>query len=358
VNARADTAQHALDDATFERLVRLHRASLERFTEQLGASREDAEEIAATALLRAYQTPPGRLGVDWQPWLRTVARNLWIDMRRRRVVHLVPDEGTLERTPSGAPTVDQIAATADEARGICAAIALLPAPQRAVIYLREVRGLSYDEIALELDITLAAVTTTLHRARKSVAGDRTPLGSALGVAFAPSFMPRRGAGAARSASVSGVPVVATPRVSQPTTSGREVARLAARKQPARRAPTGAAPSTLAIAGAGAGSPLPSIETRVIGPGSSVATPIAAGTAPSVSPPATGVPAAATPADTRNSKAAAVSPGRSPVAPGRRTSAAPRSSRGAATSQQHRATGTGTGASRTCGRSEPPTPRAA
>ena len=45
--------------------------------------------------------------------------------------------------------VDQIAAAAQEARQICAAIALLPPRQRAAIYLREVRGLSYEEIGAE-----------------------------------------------------------------------------------------------------------------------------------------------------------------------------------------------------------------
>ena len=129
--------------------------------------------------------------MDWRPWLRTVARNLWIDTRRRRVVHLVDDESAFERVPSTAQSIDQIAATAQEAREICAAIALLPPAQRAVIYLREVRGLSYDEIAGELGITVAAVTSTLHRARKSVSRGRTALRSALGLVFAPFFLLRR-----------------------------------------------------------------------------------------------------------------------------------------------------------------------
>ena len=62
-----------LGDAAFDRLVRTHRPSLERYVRGLGASREDAEEIVATALLRAYQNPPAaHLEREWRAWLSTV----------------------------------------------------------------------------------------------------------------------------------------------------------------------------------------------------------------------------------------------------------------------------------------------
>ena len=88
-----------LVDAAFDRLVRAHRAPLERYVRGLGASREDAEEIAATALLRAYQSPPAaRRDSEWRAWLSTVARNVWIDAR-------LPVEATIEVASAvGAPT--------------------------------------------------------------------------------------------------------------------------------------------------------------------------------------------------------------------------------------------------------------
>jgi RNA polymerase sigma-70 factor (ECF subfamily) len=195
-----------LGEAAFDRLVRAHRAPLERYARGLGASREDAEEIAATALLRAYQHPPGvRFDQEWRAWLSTVARNLWIDARRLRQLRLVTADWVLEAVPSTTRPVDQIAATAEEARQICAAIALLPPAQRAAIYLREVRGLSYEEIAAELGITQLAVTSTLQRARETVKHHR---GGALQALAALSFTPlnslRRAARAARSASASGI----------------------------------------------------------------------------------------------------------------------------------------------------------
>jgi RNA polymerase sigma-70 factor (ECF subfamily) len=197
----------ALGDAAFDRLVRTHRAPLERSVRSLGASREDAEEIAATALLRAYLRPPGiRLEREWRAWLMAVARNLWIDAKRRRELRLVTGDGVLEAVPSASRPVDQIADAALEARQICTAIALLPSNQRAVIYLREVRGLSYEEIASELGMTVSVVTATLHRARDNVKQRRSGIANALSaLGLAPLAWLRRGAHAAR---VAGAPAAA------------------------------------------------------------------------------------------------------------------------------------------------------
>jgi RNA polymerase sigma-70 factor, ECF subfamily len=209
-------------DAAFDRLVRAHRGPLERYVRRLGASREDAEEIAATALLRAYQSPPVvHLEREWRAWLSTVARNLWIDARRRRELRLVTGDGVLEDVPSNSAPVDQIAATAEEARQICAAVALLPPAQRAALYLREVRGLSYEEIAAELGITLKAVTATLQRARGGVKQRRGRISGALSaVTCSPLALLRRGAGVARSAGASGAAAkIALPVVLMASTGG-------------------------------------------------------------------------------------------------------------------------------------------
>ncbi|HMG99248.1 MAG TPA: sigma-70 family RNA polymerase sigma factor [Gaiellales bacterium] len=197
-----------LGDAVFDRLVRAHRAPLERYVRGLGASREDAEEIAATALLRAYQSPPAaHRESEWRAWLSTVARNVWIDARRRRELRLVTADGVLESVASDNASVDQIAATAEEARQICAAIALLPPAQRAAIYLREVRGLSYEEIAAQLGITIMAATAILQRARGTVKQRRGGLSGALSaLAFSPLALVRRGARFARSGSAYGAAV--------------------------------------------------------------------------------------------------------------------------------------------------------
>ena len=237
-----------LVDAAFDRLVRTHRAPLERYVRGLGASREDAEEIAATALLRAYQSPPAaHRDSEWRAWLSTVARNVWIDARRRRELRLVSADGVLESVPSSSESVDQIAATAEEARQICASIALLPPAQRAALYLREVRGLSYGEIAAQLGITLMSVTALLQRARDSVKQRRGGLSGALSaLAFSPIALLRRGSRLTRSAGAYGaVAKVAVPVVLVASAGG--VALVA--HHPAAAAPRSAPISALRLTAA-------------------------------------------------------------------------------------------------------------
>ena len=178
----------------FDRLVREQRRPLERFVRGLGARPEDAEEVAATALLRAYQSGPiARDTRVSKAWLRTVARNVWIDTLRRQRIRLVDAGATAIEAANAAPAADHVAEAAREAREVCAAIALLPPAQRAVIYLREVRGLSYGEISQTLKTTEAAVTSTLHRARASIQATTGPRRSELlALAAVPFAWMRRG----------------------------------------------------------------------------------------------------------------------------------------------------------------------
>src|SRR3954454_15222336 len=63
----------------------------------------------------------------------------------------------------------------DDLLGLSAALEGLPERQRRALLLRDWRGLSYDEIAVELGASYQAVETLLFRARRSVAaGLRSP----------------------------------------------------------------------------------------------------------------------------------------------------------------------------------------
>jgi RNA polymerase sigma-70 factor, ECF subfamily len=137
-----------------ERVFRARRGALERYVRRLGAQPDEAEEVVATAFLRAIQhdVPIGS-DREWNSWLHTVCRNVWIVTCRRRRLRIVSDNGLVD-LPSQQGAVDQVADTAAEATRILAAIALLPERQRAVIFLRELRGLSYEEIAATLGMTV------------------------------------------------------------------------------------------------------------------------------------------------------------------------------------------------------------
>ena len=100
-------------------------------------------------------------------WLFKIAANVCHERRRsawrRSRIEAVSDDGEL-RDAVAPPT-----SAHDELAGLADALAELTPNQRRAILLREWQGLSYREIAAELETTEAAVETLLFRARRSLA---------------------------------------------------------------------------------------------------------------------------------------------------------------------------------------------
>src|SRR5436190_8601549 len=132
-------------------------------------SREDAEDAVQTTFVNA-QRGLGR-GVVPQfelAWLFRIARNVCYNAHAassRRGRH----EGTvdLDALQDVLPAPER--GTGPSIEELTRALADIPERQRRALLLREVRGLSYEEIAAELAVTVPAVETLIFRARRSVA---------------------------------------------------------------------------------------------------------------------------------------------------------------------------------------------
>ena len=142
----------------------------------LGGDRHAAEDVAQDSYLKAFRLlANGGSTLDFRAWLAAVARNACIDELRK--IHAVP----VSRLPEPDAHVD------DEP-GLDAPLerawtALHPR-QRRLIFLREVMGMSYREIADETAATLPAVETALFRAKASLRRHyRRAGGSAQGLAW-------------------------------------------------------------------------------------------------------------------------------------------------------------------------------
>jgi RNA polymerase sigma-70 factor, ECF subfamily len=173
------------DADAFRRLIEPHRPGLRAHCERMLGSLDDGEDALQDALLRAWRGLSrfeGRSSL--RNWLYRIATNASLDARARRPEHGVPIEGAL---PAGVNRPDETAASEDafaapEARleeretaelALVAALRNLPPRQRAVLILREVLGFSADEVSHALGTTVAAVNSTLQRARKAL--DERPL---------------------------------------------------------------------------------------------------------------------------------------------------------------------------------------
>ena len=138
------------------------------------SSLEEAEDAVQHTFLNAYRSL--RTGVEPRAeaaWLYKIAENVCHERRRtarrRSRFEVVSSDGELREA------VTEPAPSNDELDGLADALGHLTENQRRAILLREWQGLSYREIAAELDTTEGAVETLLFRARRALARrlDRT-----------------------------------------------------------------------------------------------------------------------------------------------------------------------------------------
>lgn len=166
-------------DASFERLVRRFQDRLFSFAHRLSGSREDAEEIAQDAFVRAYRAlrnyPPDRIrALALQAWLYRITLNVLRNRRRGKRARLVSIEnggadGEAARRAWDAPDdpdarPDSRFERVERRAGIASLVAGLPERYRAPLVLRYVEGLQLEEVATILKQPLGTAKSNVHRA--------------------------------------------------------------------------------------------------------------------------------------------------------------------------------------------------
>jgi RNA polymerase sigma-70 factor (ECF subfamily) len=151
-----------------------HRVVLTGHCARMLGSRSDAEDAVQETLLRAWRGHGRFQGrSELRSWLYRIATNVCIDMLNARSRRPTPlDPAPLESLPleAGADSDPAARALAREAfeLALLEAIERLPARQRAVMFLREAFGWRASEVAEMLGISVAAVNSSLQRARATL----------------------------------------------------------------------------------------------------------------------------------------------------------------------------------------------
>jgi RNA polymerase sigma-70 factor (ECF subfamily) len=162
----------AEDRLRFEQLVLPHIDAAFNLARWLLRRREDAEEVAQEALLRACRFFPGFHGGDARAWVLQIVRNTcysWLEKNRPRELMVEFDE---ELHPRPVATPESIAIADEDRERLSRALESLPPRLREILVLRELEGCSYKEIAAIMSIPIGTVMSSLSRARRQ-------LGSAL-----------------------------------------------------------------------------------------------------------------------------------------------------------------------------------
>ncbi|MBW3665062.1 MAG: sigma-70 family RNA polymerase sigma factor [Actinobacteria bacterium] len=158
-------ARDGEDVAAFEELVHRHRDRAYRVALRITRHPGDAEDVAQEALVRAWRSLPRFRGdARFSTWLYRIVTNLALNRvdRRRGVTAEIPDTAVRSDDPA-VRTED-----AERLSAALAALERLSAEQRACYVLREMEGLSYEELAEVLDTSVAAVKSRLFRARQEL----------------------------------------------------------------------------------------------------------------------------------------------------------------------------------------------
>ena len=132
----------------------------------------DAEELSQEVFLAAWRGLRRFRGQSaFSTWLFSLARNACVDRARRA--------SSRPRLATEHEQRDEVAPARDEddgrtARAILQAAGRLSPPLRQALLLRDVQGLSYDEIAALQDVPIGTVRSRISAARSSVAAEIGP----------------------------------------------------------------------------------------------------------------------------------------------------------------------------------------
>jgi RNA polymerase sigma-70 factor (ECF subfamily) len=158
----------AEDRQRFEQLVLPHVDAAFNLARWLLRKREDAEEVAQEALLRACRFFRGFHGGDARAWLLQIVRNTsysWLEKNRPRDLMVEFDE---ELHPQAVSTPESMAIANEDRERLSRALESLPPRFREILVLRELEGCSYKEIAAITSIPIGTVMSSLSRARRQL----------------------------------------------------------------------------------------------------------------------------------------------------------------------------------------------
>ncbi len=153
------------DDLAFEYLFIRYREGIHRLLVTRTGSTQDAEDILQETFIKVYLNISRYDGrYTFGQWVYTIARNTFIDFKRRHKDELSIDENfIIER--NNLPSPEESIISSQQRANIMSCMSCLSPIQQQLFKLRFLDDCSYEEICERLNIPMGTVKTNIHRAR-------------------------------------------------------------------------------------------------------------------------------------------------------------------------------------------------
>ncbi len=173
-SSRLITKFKAGDTSAFEQLVRLHQDRVYSLCRRLLGNAQEAEDAAQDSFIKAYRNLP-RFTPDasFYTWLYRIAVNTCLDYKKRPFFASLftrsPDDEEFEawELPDEL-SPERLYESKQMGEAVQRALQKLSPKLKTVIVLKEMEGLSYEEIAAVLEVSLGTVKSRLSRAREEL----------------------------------------------------------------------------------------------------------------------------------------------------------------------------------------------
>ena len=159
------------DAAAFETLVAPHETRLYQLCLRYTNQREDAHDCAQEAMIRIYRSlPEYRFQAAFSTWIYRITTNICLDyLRKRRArpqtsLDALSDAGYYIPDPKKPP--EEALADQDRMAALQLGITKLPPKMRTALILRDMQGLSYEEVASIMRVNLGTAKSRISRARE------------------------------------------------------------------------------------------------------------------------------------------------------------------------------------------------
>jgi len=173
------------DKQAFELLVEKYQRKLARLLSRFIRDPAEVEDVTQEAFIKAYRALPAFRGDSaFYTWLYRIgintAKNYLMAMGRRAPTSTEVEADEAEGFEEGEQlrdinTPESLLLSSEIAKTVNATIEQLPEELRTAIQMREIEGMSYEDIAKAMDCPIGTVRSRIFRAREAIAEQLRPL---------------------------------------------------------------------------------------------------------------------------------------------------------------------------------------